>query len=148
MASGLAAHPCSSRRFTRMPFRNRTDSTRRACCRTGPSITLSSGSSLRSGARGGISALASGLRHRAGGSWTAGRHGGRHSGPSGTALAQAAWLPVLRRLGMLPWFEGRVLISGASKVFDGNRRVADAATQDRIRTFVEGFATFVEAQRR
>lgn len=49
---------------------------------------------------------------------------------------------------MLPWFEGRVLISGASKVFDGNRRVADAATQDRIRTFVEGFATFVEAQRR
>lgn len=73
---------------------------------------------------------------------------GATPGPGGTALSQAAWLPVLRTLGMLPWFEGRMLISGASKVFDGNGRVADAATQDRIRTFVEGFATFVEAQRR
>ena len=55
---------------------------------------------------------------------------------------------MLRTLGMRPWFEGRLLISGASKVFGGDGRVVDAATQDRIRTFVEGFATFVEAQRR
>jgi hypothetical protein len=34
----------------------------------------------------------------------------------------------------------------AEQVFDGNRCVADAATQDRIRTFVERFATFIEAQ--
>jgi chromate reductase len=73
---------------------------------------------------------------------------GATPGLGGTALSQAAWLPVLRTLGMRPWFEGRVLISGASKVFDSHGRVADAATQDRIRTFVEGFATFVEAQRR
>jgi chromate reductase, NAD(P)H dehydrogenase (quinone) len=73
---------------------------------------------------------------------------GATPGPGGTALSQAAWLPVLRTLGMRPWFEGRVLISGASKVFDSNGRVADAAIQDRIRTFVEGFAMFVEAQRR
>src|SRR5688572_16719084 len=73
---------------------------------------------------------------------------GATPGPGGTALSQAAWLPVVRTLGMRPWFEGRVLISGASRVFDGNGRVADAATQDRIRTFVEGFATFIEAQRR
>lgn len=72
---------------------------------------------------------------------------GATPGPGGTALSQAAWLPVLRTLGMRPWFEGRVLISGASKVFDSDGGVADAATQDRIRTFVEGFATFVEAQR-
>jgi hypothetical protein len=51
-------------------------------------------------------------------------------------------------LGMRPWFEGRVLISGASKTFDGNGHVVDTATQDRIRTFVEGFAAFVDAQRR
>ena len=73
---------------------------------------------------------------------------GATPGPGGTALSQAAWLPVLRTLGMRPWFEGRVLISGASKVFDTNGRVVDTATQDRIRTFVEGFAAFVEAQRR
>ena len=73
---------------------------------------------------------------------------GATPGPGGTALAQASWLPVLRTLGMRPWFEGRVLISGASKVFDSNGRVADAATQDRIRTFVEGYAAFVDTQRR
>ena len=73
---------------------------------------------------------------------------GATPGRGGTALSQAAWLPVLRTLGMRPWFEGRVLISGAGKVFDSDGRVTDAATQDRIRTFVEGFAAFVEAQRR
>ncbi|HET6897079.1 MAG TPA: NADPH-dependent FMN reductase [Vicinamibacteria bacterium] len=72
---------------------------------------------------------------------------GATPGRSGTALSQAAWLPVLRSLGMRPWFEGSVLISQASTVFDGNGRVIDAGVQDRIRTFVEGFAAFVEAQR-
>jgi NAD(P)H-dependent FMN reductase len=73
---------------------------------------------------------------------------GATPGSSGTALSQAAWLPVLRTLGMRPWFEGRVLIPDARKVFDGDGRVVDPATRDRIRTFVEGFAAFVEAQRR
>jgi NAD(P)H-dependent FMN reductase len=72
---------------------------------------------------------------------------GATPGRGGTALSQAAWLPVLRSLEMRPWFEGRILISEASKVFDGAGRVADEATRDRIRTFVERFATFVEAQR-
>jgi hypothetical protein len=48
---------------------------------------------------------------------------------------------------MRPWFEGSVLISQASTVFDSNGRVVDAGVQDRIRTFVEGFAAFVESQR-
>jgi chromate reductase len=73
---------------------------------------------------------------------------GATPGPGGTALSQAAWLPVLRTLGMRPWFEGRVLISGAAKVFDGAGRLTDDATRDRVRAFVEGFAAFVEAQRR
>ena len=73
---------------------------------------------------------------------------GATPGPGGTALSQAAWLPVLRTLGMRPWFEGRVLISAASTVFDSDGRVADPGTQERIRSFVEGFATFVEAQGR
>ena len=36
---------------------------------------------------------------------------GATPGSGATALSQAAWLPVLRTLGMRPWFEGRVLIS-------------------------------------
>lgn len=73
---------------------------------------------------------------------------GATPGPGGTALSQAAWLPVVRQLGMRPWFEGGVLISDAGRVFDSDGRVADAATRQRIRTFVEGFAVFAGAQQR
>ena len=72
---------------------------------------------------------------------------GATPGQGGTALSQAAWLPVLRTLGMRPWFEGRVLISGASQAFESDGRLADAATRGRVQTFVEGFATFVDEQR-
>ena len=73
---------------------------------------------------------------------------GATPGPGGTALSQAAWLPVVRQLGMRPWFEGGVLISDAGRVFDSDGRVADAATRQRIRTFVEGFAVFAGVQQR
>jgi len=63
-------------------------------------------------------------------------------GSGGTALSQAAWLPVMRFLGMRPWFEHAVLISDADRQFDGDGRLADAATRQRIRTFVEGFGAF------
>jgi chromate reductase len=69
-------------------------------------------------------------------------------GRGGTALSQAAWLPVVRTLGMRPWFEGGVLVSDAASVFDSDGRVADAATRQRIRMFVEGFAVFVAVQQR
>ena len=72
---------------------------------------------------------------------------GATPGQGGTLLSQAAWLPVVRTLGMRPWFEGRVNVSGAGKVFDADGRVADEATRDRIRTFVEGFAAFADSQR-
>ena len=73
---------------------------------------------------------------------------GATPGPGGTALSQAAWLPVVRRLGMRPWFEGGVLISDAGRVFDSDGRVTDAATQQGIRTFVEGFTVFAGIQQR
>jgi NAD(P)H-dependent FMN reductase len=73
---------------------------------------------------------------------------GSTPGPGGTLLSQAAWLPVVRTLGMRPWFEGRLGISGAAKVFDGEGRIVDPATQDRLRTFVAGFAAFVDSQPR
>ena len=73
---------------------------------------------------------------------------GATPGPGGTALSQAAWLPVVRTLGMRPWFEGRVLISDAVRVFDTDGRIADAAVRQRIRTFIEGFAAFTGVQQR
>jgi len=72
---------------------------------------------------------------------------GATPGQGGTALAQAAWLPVLRTLGMLPWFEGRLLISSAGKTFTADGRLADDATRDRLRTFVEGFSAFAARPR-
>ena len=72
---------------------------------------------------------------------------GATPGQGGTLLSQAAWLPVVRTLGMRPWFEGRVNVSGAGKVFDTDGRMADEAIRDRIRTFVEGFTAFVDSQR-
>jgi NAD(P)H-dependent FMN reductase len=73
---------------------------------------------------------------------------GATPGPGGTALSQAAWLPVLRTLGTRPWFEGRVLIAGAAKTFDADGRIADDATRRRVQSFVEGFAAFASEQSR
>jgi chromate reductase len=69
-------------------------------------------------------------------------------GRGGTALSQSAWLPVVRFLGMRPWFDEAVLISSASQVFDAEGRVAEPATRMRVRAFVEGFAAFVDPSRR
>jgi NAD(P)H-dependent FMN reductase len=66
-------------------------------------------------------------------------------GSGGTALSQAAWLPVVRFLGMRPWFERGVLVSDAGKVFGVDGRVADPGTRLRLRTFVEGFTAFAGA---
>lgn len=71
---------------------------------------------------------------------------GATAGSGGTTLSQAAWLPVVRVLGMRPWFEGAVLISDAGRVFGSDGRVADAATRRRIRTFIEGFSVFADMQ--
>ena len=73
---------------------------------------------------------------------------GATPGPGATNLSQAAWLPVIRTLGMLPWFQGRLGIAGAGKIFDTTGAIADHATQERARSFIEGFAAFVATARR
>ena len=73
---------------------------------------------------------------------------GATPGGGGTMLAQAAWLPVLRTLGTLPWFGGRFMVSGASKVFDADGALKDAALRDQLQKFLAGFSAFVAAQRR
>ena len=73
---------------------------------------------------------------------------GATPGMGGTLLSQAAWLPVFRVLGVLPFFEGRVIVSGAGKVFDESGRIVDAGTESRLREYVENFARFVQLRRR
>ncbi len=68
---------------------------------------------------------------------------GATPGRGGTTLAQAAWLPVLRTLGTLPFFGGRVMVSGAAKVFDEQGTLIDATVQTQLTTYLAGFAAFV-----
>ena len=72
---------------------------------------------------------------------------GATPGPGATRLAQASWLPVLRTLGTLPWFADRMMVAGAGKVFDADGRLLDETIRTQLRTFVSGFADFVEKQR-
>jgi NAD(P)H-dependent FMN reductase len=69
---------------------------------------------------------------------------GATPGQGGTLLSQAAWLPVLRTLGTLPYFEGRLGVSGAAKVFDKDGHIVDDAIRARLETFVKGFVEFAD----
>ena len=73
---------------------------------------------------------------------------GATPGMGGTLLSQAAWLPVWRILGVVPFFEGRVIVSGAAKVFDDSGRIVDAASAGRLREYVDAFAAFVQRHKR
>lgn len=73
---------------------------------------------------------------------------GATPGMGGTLLSQAAWLPVFRILGVLPFFSGRVIVSGAGKVFDESGSIIDPGTHARVKEYVEGFAAFVEQHKR
>jgi chromate reductase len=73
---------------------------------------------------------------------------GATPGMGGTLLSQAAWLPVFRILGVLPFFEGRVIVAGAGKVFDETGSVVDSGTSARVREYTESFAAFVGQRKR
>jgi chromate reductase, NAD(P)H dehydrogenase (quinone) len=68
---------------------------------------------------------------------------GATPGRGGTLLAQTAWLPVLRTLGMRPWFGPRLLVSGANHAFDGEGQLVDEELHSALRSFMAGFAEFV-----
>jgi chromate reductase len=68
---------------------------------------------------------------------------GASPGPHGTMLSQTAWLPVLRTLGMRPWFDRLLYVNGAHKVFDAGGRLVDDAIRTRLRAYMEGFVQFV-----
>jgi NAD(P)H-dependent FMN reductase len=68
---------------------------------------------------------------------------GATPGPGGTSMAQAAWLPVFRTLGTLPYFGARVMVSGAAKAFGADGRLVDPAVRAQVEKYMAGFVTFV-----
>jgi NAD(P)H-dependent FMN reductase len=70
---------------------------------------------------------------------------GASPGRFGTTLSQSAWLPVIRTLGMRPWFDERLLVFEARKMFDESGKLIDAHTRERMVKFVQGYCAFVAA---
>jgi len=68
---------------------------------------------------------------------------GATPGAGGTGLAQAAWLPVLRTLGTIPFFGARLQVAHASKVFDASGALTDEAVRGQIERYLTAFSAFV-----
>jgi NAD(P)H-dependent FMN reductase len=73
---------------------------------------------------------------------------GATPGPGGTGLSQAAWLPVLRALGTVPFFGPRIMVAHAAKVFDEHGKLTDPAVRTQLASYLEAFAQFVARQTR
>jgi NAD(P)H-dependent FMN reductase len=61
----------------------------------------------------------------------------------GTVLAQNAWLPVFRILGMRYWCGMELMVSGAHKVFDDQGKLQDEKVRELLRKHVTGFSDYV-----
>jgi chromate reductase, NAD(P)H dehydrogenase (quinone) len=72
---------------------------------------------------------------------------GATPGMGATRLAQNAWLPVLKTLGMQLWTGGSLFIAGADKVFDAGGNLADQKVSELLDKYMQGFAAFVSAAR-
>lgn len=72
---------------------------------------------------------------------------GATPGAGGTRLAQTAWLPVFRTLGMRPWFGRQLYVAGANTLFDENGLLTDENTRRRLGVYMNEFAEFVAAAR-
>ena len=69
---------------------------------------------------------------------------GATPGGMGTVHAQTAWLPVLRALGLQPWFGTLLYVSSAPTVFDASGTLLDAQLRERLRIYMAGFVAFVQ----
>ena len=61
---------------------------------------------------------------------------GASPGAFGTTLSQAAWLPVLRTLGVQLWTGGRLMVSRAGTVFDESGTLKDATIEEALKQFL------------
>lgn len=73
---------------------------------------------------------------------------GATPGLGGTRMAQTAWLPVFRALGLRPWFGRQLYVAGAGKVFDAGGRLVDDKVRGLLTTFVAEYADEVVRARR
>ena len=73
---------------------------------------------------------------------------GASPGGFGTVLAQNGWLPVLRTLGTLPWFDGRLVVPRAGAMFDQEGNLTDNEVRERLRHFLQGFVEFIRSEGR
>ena len=67
---------------------------------------------------------------------------GASPGGFGTVLSQNAWLPVFRTIGA-DLYPGKLLVSRAGSVFDGNGDITDAAVKENVAKFMTGFLAHV-----
>jgi NAD(P)H-dependent FMN reductase len=67
---------------------------------------------------------------------------GASPGGFGTILAQNAWLPVMRTLGVRHWAGGRLMVSRASQLFDEQGQLRDEKVREQLAKFLAGFAAF------
>jgi NAD(P)H-dependent FMN reductase len=72
---------------------------------------------------------------------------GATPGTRGTQLAQAAWLPVMRALGVRLWFGRQLNVAGAGSLVNEAGELSDPAIRERLREFLAGFAAFVAAEK-
>lgn len=73
---------------------------------------------------------------------------GATPGNFGTAFSQTAWLPVLRRLGMRPWFGNQYLAGAALDHFDGSGNLTDPKMRRRLAEYLKGFVEFIDHHER
>jgi chromate reductase, NAD(P)H dehydrogenase (quinone) len=73
---------------------------------------------------------------------------GASPGGFGTILAQNAWLPVVRTLGLELWSEGRLLVSRAQAVFGEGGTLSDPKTKEQLRAFLQGLVVFIRSSGR
>jgi chromate reductase, NAD(P)H dehydrogenase (quinone) len=68
---------------------------------------------------------------------------GTSPGRFGTLLSQTAWLPVVRTLGLRPFYGSNLYVSDASKVFDAEGKLVNADVRTLLTKFLEGYAQFI-----
>jgi len=70
---------------------------------------------------------------------------GATPGNFGTILAQNAWLPIMRTLGVNLWTGGRLMAPRAAASFDEQGRLSDDDLAKRLQTFMAGFVNYIRS---
>lgn len=69
---------------------------------------------------------------------------GASAGGFGTVLSQAAWLPVMRTLGVALWAGGRLIVPRAGGAFSPDDVLVDDQLSQQLRVFLAGFVSSIE----